>query len=371
MQLPMTPSKSTVIDALSSITHLGPQRATLCYDMLGLRSVDDVIQAARAHTLQQIPGIGALTEAKILQAALAMSPPPVAPVAEMEPAAVAPPAAAQPTGPSTLTDLLICPNCGHGQFKVEPGQIECLACRSEYARDQGMLRLTQPYSTGGWAQWVMTTTLYTTLYESFMRPRLTQMVTTRTMEEEYALAATLLELSPASRLLDVACGTGNFTRFFARRIDASLGPGDSPERLGPVVGLDISEPMLEMASFYAAQESLHQRVAFVLADAARMPFRQGAFDRLHCAGALYLMEDVAEVLRNFAYVLEPGGVCVVTTYVPGQGRFRRWVTRVSGAAAGFRWFDDAELRRLCRQAGLEVLHADRQDGALTLKARRV
>ncbi|MGH3554554.1 MAG: methyltransferase domain-containing protein, partial [Mycobacterium sp.] len=51
---------------------------------------------------------------------------------------------------------------------------------------------------------------------------------------EQRRAAEALRLSGAKRLLDVACGPGNFTGELARQLPAG----------GLAVGFDISEPML-------------------------------------------------------------------------------------------------------------------------------
>ncbi|MGB2952683.1 MAG: class I SAM-dependent methyltransferase [Gaiellaceae bacterium] len=72
-----------------------------------------------------------------------------------------------------------------------------------------------------------------------------------------SLLRTLEELPPA-RTLDVACGTGFFTRHL---------PGE-------VVGLDQSENMLVVAREQAPV------VEFVLGDALELPFEDGSFERV-------------------------------------------------------------------------------------------
>ena len=71
------------------------------------------------------------------------------------------------------------------------------------------------------------------------------------------LLAVLAALEPA-RTLDVACGTGFLTRHLP----------------GAVTGLDGSEAMLELAAARVPD------AAFVHADALRLPFADGVFDRL-------------------------------------------------------------------------------------------
>jgi demethylmenaquinone methyltransferase/2-methoxy-6-polyprenyl-1,4-benzoquinol methylase len=76
-------------------------------------------------------------------------------------------------------------------------------------------------------------------------------------EERDALIATLEGLPPA-RTLDVACGTGFLTRHLP----------------GAVTGLDGSAAMLELAAARAPE------AGFVQSDALRLPFADGAFERV-------------------------------------------------------------------------------------------
>lgn len=75
--------------------------------------------------------------------------------------------------------------------------------------------------------------------------------------ELVALRATLEALPPA-RTLDVACGTGYFTRFLP----------------GHVVGLDHSENMIEVA------RERHAATEYVVGDALALPVSDGSFDRV-------------------------------------------------------------------------------------------
>src|SRR5919205_1509847 len=78
------------------------------------------------------------------------------------------------------------------------------------------------------------------IYERWWRPalgRVAKGVFGPGMSEEKRIARLLLALAPGDGVLDVGCGTGNFTRDFAR----SVGPG------GMVIGIDLSETMLARA----------------------------------------------------------------------------------------------------------------------------
>jgi demethylmenaquinone methyltransferase/2-methoxy-6-polyprenyl-1,4-benzoquinol methylase len=94
-----------------------------------------------------------------------------------------------------------------------------------------------------------------------------------------------LGLPEGSLLLDLACGTGDFTRLAQRRgFD--------------VVGADLSRGML------AAN---HAGAPLLQADCSRLPFADGTFDGLVCGYALRNFTDLAVALGETARVIRPGG----------------------------------------------------------------
>jgi len=109
---------------------------------------------------------------------------------------------------------------------------------------------------------------------------------------EHRIALEMLAISPGDRVLDVACGPGNFTRDFAREAAEGL-----------VVGVDASETMLDVA----VRDTESDNVAYVRGDACDLPFRDGSFDAVCCFAALYLIEEPMLALAEIARVLAPGG----------------------------------------------------------------
>jgi len=55
------------LHALTRVDGVGPKTAKLLYDVLGVRTLDDLEQAARAGRIQTVKGLGEKTEAKILR----------------------------------------------------------------------------------------------------------------------------------------------------------------------------------------------------------------------------------------------------------------------------------------------------------------
>ncbi|MGI9860245.1 class I SAM-dependent methyltransferase [Moorella naiadis] len=97
-------------------------------------------------------------------------------------------------------------------------------------------------------------------------------------------------------ILDVGCGTGNFSLELARR-------GVK------VTGIDISDPMLARAREKAADAGL--AVEFLHADAMNLPFANNTFDKIVSVTALEFAPDLKVVLAESYRVLKPGGRMVI------------------------------------------------------------
>ena len=151
------------------------------------------------------------------------------------------------------------------------------------------------------------------IYERWWRPALGRAfkgVFGPGMKDEHRIARLLLGLSPRDGVLDVACGTGNFTREFARTV--------GPE--GLAVGIDVSVTMLTKAVADTAAASLDDRTGYVRGSAQELPFVERSFDAVCCFAALHLFEDPMAALDSMASVLTPGGrIAIFTTRAGALG----------------------------------------------------
>ena len=125
-----------------------------------------------------------------------------------------------------------------------------------------------------------------------------------------------LGLSPGSRVLDVAAGTGSITRLI--------------ESHGvEVVSADQS---LEMTRMAKRRGSLT-----VLATAERLPFSAGAFDGVTFGYLLRYVDDVSRCLEELVRIVRPGGVVGMVEFGRPTGGWRPawWLyTRTLLPAAG-------------------------------------
>ena len=178
------------------------------------------------------------------------------------------------------------------------------------------------------------------IYERLWRPlggRLLMGATGPGIREEYGIAVSMLDLSPNDRVLDVACGPGNFTRGFARATGGGL-----------VVGLDASRTMLAVA--VRGTESAN--LAYVRGDACALPFRDGSFDAICCFAALYLIREPMRAIEEIIRVLAPGGRVALLSSC-NRGPLPASATNpVVQSLTGVRIFDRDELTRALDDGGL-------------------
>jgi ubiquinone/menaquinone biosynthesis C-methylase UbiE len=182
---------------------------------------------------------------------------------------------------------------------------------------------------------LMLSRLVPQVYERWWRPalgRLAKGVLGPGMAEERRIARLLLGLSPGDGVLDVACGTGNFSRDFA----GTVGPE------GLIVGIDLSETMLARAVEDTARAGLDQ-VAYVRGDAQELPFLDQSFDAVCCFAALHLFSDPMRALDRMTAVLTPGGRIALFTSVRGRTVPLRTAESIVSARSGAHMFERHEL----------------------------
>lgn len=202
-----------------------------------------------------------------------------------------------------------------------------------------------PQSTGS-VQDIMLTGALPKVYERWWRPawgRIAKGMRGPSMEDEHRIARRLLELHPGDGVLDVACGTGNFTRRFAR----AVGPD------GLAVGVDLSETMLARAVRDTRSAGLDHQTAYVRASAEELPFLDHTFDAACCFAGLNLMAAPHAAIADMARVLVPGGRIALFTSAQFRTPGLRLWQSLATVPSGMKMFGQDELTGALEANGFE------------------
>ena len=107
--------------------------------------------------------------------------------------------------------------------------------------------------------------------------------------------AELCHIDRGKYILDVGCGIGRTPCHLARRYGCR------------VVGIDISEKMIDWSNERAKREGVEDKVAFRVADAQDLPFEDGSFDVVINESVLAFVNDRRRALSEYVRVTRPGG----------------------------------------------------------------
>lgn len=125
---------------------------------------------------------------------------------------------------------------------------------------------------------------------------------TPAMQDEYRrLAAKTALVIEAGRVLEIGAGPG----FIAIEIVKLL-----PQV--QVVGLDLSETMIDIATANAREHGVSERVLFREGDASKMPFGDTSFDFVISSGSLHHWEEPSRIFQEIYRVLRPGCQALVS-----------------------------------------------------------
>jgi ubiquinone/menaquinone biosynthesis C-methylase UbiE len=105
----------------------------------------------------------------------------------------------------------------------------------------------------------------------------------------------LCHIENAHEVLNVGCGIGVSSAYIAKKHNCH------------VVGVDISEKMVEWSRKRAREERVESRVEFRMADILELPFETNRFDAVIAESVVAFVEDKARAICESARVTRPGG----------------------------------------------------------------
>ena len=124
----------------------------------------------------------------------------------------------------------------------------------------------------------------------------------------------IVDARRAQSILDIACGTGDFSLAIAGRMHPD----------SRVTGLDLSEGMLAVMRDKVARAGLEGRISCEQGDSEAMRFADASFDVVTIAFGIRNFAHREAALREILRVLKPGGRLVILELSVPENRLLRW-----------------------------------------------
>jgi len=156
--------------------------------------------------------------------------------------------------------------------------------------------------------------------------------------EARILSSFLADSVKGKRMLDVACGFGEYTVQISKAGHCQ------------VCGMDISEGAIKMAHYCGGA-----RCYFLLADAANMPFQSNIFDAVLCACSLEHFANDEAALEEMSRVLKKDGTLALSvdsfSYQGVTQHIKETHTRRFSVV---RYYSFVSLKEKLQRAGFEI-----------------
>lgn len=142
-------------------------------------------------------------------------------------------------------------------------------------------------------------------------------------------------------VLDIACGPGIVSCFFARHASH-------------VIGLDIVPAMLDQARQLQAERRL-TNIEWALGESTALPFEDDFFDRVVTRFSLHHYMEPQVAIAEMRRVCKAGGMVLIADVAPradAQDRFNQW--EILRDPSHTRALTESEIEALGRNAGLQL-----------------
>lgn len=191
------------------------------------------------------------------------------------------------------------------------------------------------------------------------------------VEREYDMAMEYLGPAQGEVLVDMSCGSGLFTRRFARS-----------GKFKGVIAADYSESMLQQTREYLKSEATNTTTCPVLllrADVGRLPFASGSVAAIHAGAAIHCWPSPQLALAEISRVLRPGGVFVASTFLDaaaplgqilGNDELVKPLGQIGNLPGTYKWWEEAELQDLCSSVGLQGYERQRSWRFIMFRAQK-
>ncbi|KAL7134596.1 hypothetical protein ABFS83_11G037800 [Erythranthe nasuta] len=164
-------------------------------------------------------------------------------------------------------------------------------------------------------------------------------------DEEFSMAQEYFKPAEGGVLIDVSCGSGLFSRKFAKSGSYSR-----------VVALDFSENMLRQCFDFIKNDDaiLNSNLALVRADVSRLPFASGSVDAVHAGAALHCWPSPSNAIAEINRILRSGGVFVGSTFLRVSSSTPTWLRPLirERITSNYNYLTEEEIEEVCKSCGL-------------------
>ncbi|KAL6012045.1 hypothetical protein ACLOJK_002519 [Asimina triloba] len=248
-------------------------------------------------------------------------------------------------------DILACPICYEPLLRKGPPGVnwqaiyrsgfKCQKCLKTFTSKDAYLDLTVIAGTKNYSEFrPARTELFSSVsFCLFLKCTVASLVMQFKMAQEYFKPAA------GGLLVDVSCGSGLFSRKFAK---SGIYSG--------VMALDFSENMLRQCYDFITKDGKlsSTNLALVRADVSRLPFSSGSVDAVHAGAALHCWPSPSTAVAEICRILRSGGVFVATTFLASDFNTSlppvlRTFRQLSNS---YSFLTEAEIEDLVRSCGL-------------------
>jgi phosphatidylethanolamine/phosphatidyl-N-methylethanolamine N-methyltransferase len=170
------------------------------------------------------------------------------------------------------------------------------------ADDTRVQTITNSHVEDAYARWAP---VYDRVFSLIMRPG------------RKAAAAAINRLS--GRVLDVGVGTGLELPMFGDQVK--------------ITGIDLSEPMLEIARKRVSDLGLRNVEDLKVMDAMNLEFADGSFDAAVTPYVITTVPDPARTMDEMARVVRPGGEIIIVNHIGAESGPIAWIEAFMGGHA--------------------------------------
>jgi len=247
--------------------------------------------------------------------------------------------------PERILDLLECPECHQGSLTTIEGEdssvigLGCESCGAFFLYRDGILDLLTKEEQNSVLVQKALGKREAKLYDALLAlGSFRRLFSTGSFEDEVKESLSHFDLRSKDTVLDIGCGTGNYTLEFAKRASE-----------GVAIGLDLSLPMLKLCKMSAYKQGV-ENILLVRANAENLPFREKSLARIY-HGCLHLLEDIDPSLKSAYHCLAPGGILQGMTFFAPKAVLWRKIQEILPKMIYSRPFDPAVFQEHVKEAG--------------------